>query len=55
MRLLVVWAFLFRYYALDSVTTEKDIEEINAMVKRNKHEKIEFMPLKNRKDSGVSL
>ncbi len=48
MRLLVVWAFLFRYYALDSVKTEKDIEEINEMVRLNKHEKIEFMPLKKR-------
>lgn len=45
MRLLVVWEFLFRYYALDSVKTEKDIEEINEMVRLNKHEKIEFMTL----------
>ena len=50
MRLLVVWA-----YALDSVKTEKDIEEINEMVKRNKHEKIEFMPLKKRKGCKVLL
>lgn len=55
MRLLVVWAFLFRYYALDSVKTEKDIEEINEMVRLNKHEKIELMPLKKRKGWKVLL
>ena len=50
MRLLVVWA-----YALDSVKTEKDIEEINEMVRLNKHEKLEFMPLKKRKGWKVLL
>ena len=40
-------------YALDSVKTEKDIEEINEMVRLNKHEKIEFMPLKKRKGWNV--
>lgn len=42
-------------YALDSVKTEKDIEEINEMVKLNKHEKIEFTPLKKRKGWKVLL
>lgn len=42
-------------YALDSVKTEKDIEEINEMVRLNKHEKIEFMPLKKRKGWKVLL
>ncbi len=42
-------------YALDSVKTEKDIEEINEMVKLNKHEKVEFTPLKKRKGWKVLL
>ena len=42
-------------YALDSVKTEKDIEEINEMVRLNKHEKLEFMPLKKRKGWKVLL
>lgn len=36
-------------YALDSVKTEKDIEEINEMVRRSKNEAVEFKPLKDRK------
>ena len=42
-------------YALDSVKTEKDIEEINEMVKLNKNEKVEFTPLKKRKGWKVLL
>ena len=42
-------------YALDSVKTEKDIEEINEMVKLNKNEKIEFTPLKKRNGWKVLL
>ena len=42
-------------YALDSVKTEKDIEEINEMVKRNKNEKVEFTPFKKRKGWKVLL
>lgn len=42
-------------YALDSVKTEKDIEEINEMVKLNKNEKVEAVPLKNRKGWKVLL
>ena len=42
-------------YALDSVKTEKDIEEINEMVKLNKNEKIEYIPLKKRKGWKVLL
>ena len=42
-------------YALDSVKTEKDIEEINEMVKLNKNEKVEFTPLKKRKGWRVLL
>ena len=32
-------------YALDSVRTENDIEEINEMVKLSKNEKVEYKPL----------
>ena len=32
-------------YALDSVRTEKDIEDINEMVKLSKNEKVEYKPL----------
>ena len=35
-------------YALDSVTTEKDIDDINEMVKLSKNEKVEYMPLVKR-------
>ena len=42
-------------YALDSVKTEKDIEEINEMVKRSNNEKVELVPLKNRKGWKVLL
>jgi len=42
-------------YALDSVKTEKDIEDINEMVKLNKNEKVEFTPLKKRKGWKVLL
>lgn len=42
-------------YALDSVKTEKDIEEINEMVKLNKNEKVISVPLKNRKGWKVLL
>lgn len=42
-------------YALDSVKTEKDIEEINEMVKMSNNEKVEAVPLKNRKGWKVLL
>ena len=42
-------------YALDSVKTENDIEDINEMVKLNKNEKVEFTPLKKRKGWKVLL
>lgn len=42
-------------YALDSVKTEKDIEEINEMVKLSNNEKVELVPLKNRKGWKVLL
>ena len=32
-------------YALDSVTTEQDIDDINEMVKLSKNEKVEYKPL----------
>lgn len=35
-------------YALDSVKTEKDVEEINEMVRRSNNEKIEVSPLSKR-------
>ena len=35
-------------YALDSVTTEKDIDDINEMVKLSKNEKVEYTPLVKR-------
>lgn len=35
-------------YALDSVKTEKDIEEINELVKRSNNEAVEYVPLKKR-------
>lgn len=42
-------------YALDSVRTEKDIEEINEMVKLSNHEKVEQKPLKKKKGWKVLL
>ncbi|MCR4558269.1 MAG: DUF3021 family protein [Saccharofermentans sp.] len=42
-------------YALDSVKTEKDIEEINEMVKLSKNEKTGYMPLQKRKGWKVLL
>ena len=42
-------------YALDSVKTEKDIEEINEMVRLSKNESVEFKPLKERKGWKVLL
>lgn len=42
-------------YALDSVKTESDIEEINDMVRRSNNEAEEFIPLKMRKGWKVLL
>jgi len=42
-------------YAIDSVKTEKEIEDINEMVKMSKNEKISFKPLKQRKGWKVLL
>ncbi|MBR3246786.1 MAG: DUF3021 family protein [Clostridiales bacterium] len=42
-------------YALDSVKTEKDIEEINEMLKRSKNETVEFRPLIKRTGWKVLL
>ena len=42
-------------YALDSVKTEKDIDDINEMVKLSKKEKIEFKPLNKRKGWKILL
>ena len=42
-------------YALDSVKTEKDIDDINEMVKLTNNEKVEFKPLKKRKGWKVLL
>ena len=42
-------------YALDSVKTEKDIDDINEMVKLSKKEKIEFRPLNKRKGWKILL
>ena len=42
-------------YALDSVKTESDIEEINDMVRRSKNQAKEFIPLSQRKGWKVLL
>lgn len=42
-------------YALDSVRTEKDIEDINEMVKRTNNEKVEVKPLNKRNGWKVLL
>lgn len=42
-------------FSLDSVKTEKDIEEINDMVKISKHQKIEAIPLKKKRGWKVLL
>lgn len=42
-------------YALDSVKTEQDIEEINELVKRSKNEAVEYMPLGKKKGWKVLL
>lgn len=49
MAFIYVGAISVVVYALDSVRTENDIEEINDMVKRSNNEKIESRPLKARK------
>jgi len=42
-------------YALDSVKTEKEIEDINDMVRMSNNEKVEYKPLKNRKGWKILL
>lgn len=42
-------------FALDSVKTEKDIEDINEMVKISKNEKVEFITLRKRKGFKILL
>lgn len=42
-------------YALDSVKTEQDIDEINELVKRSKNETVEYMPLAKKKGWKVLL
>ena len=42
-------------YALDSVKTEKEIEDINDMVRMSNNEKVEYKHLKNRKGWKILL